>query len=331
MKKMILFLFLAISTMPIYSQIPEWYTNPDRNSSYNSATYILGIGSGSTSELAEFNAYANLSSYFNLDIYSATLSVEEEQLAYGEIDNYYYGASATFTSSSAQNLKNVEVKERYRDSSSGIYYVLVTIHKKDTATMLVNMINKNNSLVKEYYSLAAKEKDNLRKYGLIGKAFLVAVQSEKLNELLQYLDYNKSAITHKASELIRQEAMDLAYSTTFALEINYQNSMFKQKLSRALNDMTMQIVDRGKTASYTIKEQMSYSGKTEFGSYVLNYDYRLLFINSQGKTIMTFDVVSNNIGDDEADALRSVNNEISREIEKRFKNEFIEFLNKSML
>ncbi len=334
MKKIIisLFLVLVMQVMPVFSQAPDWYTNPDRNVSYSTSIYLLGTGLGDTFEAAQLSAYADLSSRFNLDIYSSLLDVEAETLSYGEINNYYYRSSTMAATSHVQSLKNVETKERYYDSSSRKYYVLVVVHKRDTANMLVNMISKNNSVVKEYYSLAGREKDNLRKYGLLGKAFLVATKSEKLNELLPYLDYNNSSlITHKDSELMRQEAIDLAYNTTFSLEINYKNGMFKQKLSRIFNDMDMQVVNSSRGASYVVKEQMAYSGTTTAGSYILNYDYRLLLVNAQGKSVMSFDVLGKNIGDNEDDAIRNVNNEISREIERRFKNEFVAFLNKSIL
>lgn len=179
----------AQKTVPLEKgAMPDWVNNP--YSAYPEQQYIVGVGSGDTRKAAEYDAAGNISRVFKTKI-----KVDETL-----VENYLENQQGLTTSSemlkktsvnSEQELKNIKIERAWFSEKEGVYYVLATMDRAQTAKLYRQDINKNNQKIEQYYEDFKSASNKLHKYGLLKKSLLLTDINDILNQQYQIITFGK--------------------------------------------------------------------------------------------------------------------------------------------
>lgn len=88
MRRIIVFILLVLTAIPVFSAVPGWYNDP--YSFYNKKLYVVGVGYGKSQDEADKSAISSLASYFGVSVDSITTTYDVEDVSsYGT----YLGSS----------------------------------------------------------------------------------------------------------------------------------------------------------------------------------------------------------------------------------------------
>ncbi|GHT60404.1 hypothetical protein FACS1894109_18010 [Spirochaetia bacterium] len=144
---------------------PNWIQKPEN--AFNPAYYICGIGSGSSQEEADANAFANLISYFgqsvesniqSVQVYKETINGNSESLQLrDEI------SSEIKLSSSMNQLIGAKIYDRWNErvKQNQRYYAIAVMEKSELIRIYTQLINDNLVLIEKFIALDSAEKTTI--------------------------------------------------------------------------------------------------------------------------------------------------------------------------
>ncbi|HKJ31942.1 MAG TPA: LPP20 family lipoprotein [Balneolales bacterium] len=182
--------------------LPKWVEKP--SSLYNSDTYLLAVGTGSSLDEAQNHAFEKLSRIFQSKIRTNQKMIDEfrETSIDDKIksDRIIQLLSVTEIGS-RQNLINAKILKTYSDKT-GNYYALAGLKRKETARLYTAEIRRNNVLLHNYQKNINSENSQLRRLALIKKALILARVNENLKKQRDIL-LNQS--TNNSGNKVREQ------------------------------------------------------------------------------------------------------------------------------
>lgn len=167
--------------------IPNWVNNPA--SEFNEQKYLMAVGSGSTLNEAQSDAFASLSQIFQMDI-NATEQVTAEFID-RNINNQLYSESTSqllnnIKIGTNQELMNTTILTSEVDKY-GTYYALAGMDRAESSRIYSQEISNNKIKISEFEQNADNEGNILQKLVLLKKAQAVAAANEILTRQLNII------------------------------------------------------------------------------------------------------------------------------------------------
>lgn len=177
MRRIIVFILLVLTAIPVFSAVPGWYNDP--YSFYNKKLYVVGVGYGKSQDEADKSAISSLASYFGVSVDSITTTYDVEDVSsYGTYLGSSYENSTTL-GVSISDLKWITIDERVKDGNT--YYSLALLEKLQAANTYLEMAN---SIADNLPSLLSYAEKNMGSF----KGLNAALNAKKLCST--YKDYS---------------------------------------------------------------------------------------------------------------------------------------------
>ena len=169
-------------------RMPHWVNAP--YDVFSQREYIVGVGSGDTREAAEKNAVAEIAKVFRSNIQV------DETLIESALEHSKGGKSELSSTSQIFNqtritsnleLKNVKIARVFFSENDGLYYVLATLNRAQTAELYRKDFIENDRLMKKYFEQAVAESNKLHKLSDLNKAFALFQVNRLINEKYKVL------------------------------------------------------------------------------------------------------------------------------------------------
>ncbi len=246
MKKIVLniFLLFIIFIIPIYSQIPDWYTDISSSSKYKQ--YLTGAARAYSENEALKNAQNRLSETFNVLVESKYMSLyEEASLGINNeyaITNEYNYVEDIIETYSKNNLINLEVLESYYDERSTLYYALVGLHRENTANIIRNMILENEKEVSR--SLTSRNNDEIYKYCRAMSVLEIAKKNDELYSQLYVLlgqNYTDDYVEYTRASDVLDKALNMKKQIKFYIASDLNHSLMT-KIKASIENLGMSVV-----------------------------------------------------------------------------------------
>jgi hypothetical protein len=139
---------------------PDWIQKPEN--AFNPAYYICGVGSGSSQEEADANAFANLISYFGQSVESNIQSVQayKERITGNSVSLQIKDeiSSETILSSSMNQLIGAKIYDRWKEPAKQKYHAVAVMEKSETIRIYTQLINDNIALIEKLTAVGSREK-----------------------------------------------------------------------------------------------------------------------------------------------------------------------------
>lgn len=209
-------------------QRPEWVDNPLEY--YPESVYIVGVGSGDTRQAAERDATGNIARVFQ-----SRITVDETVIQNYLETSAQTGSELSFSTqmlnqtaiSSDQNLKNIKMERAWFSSSEGLYYVLATLDRRETAHLYQQDIENNDALVQEYLQKSEQASNKLNRYAFLSKARNIFQINQILNQQYQVLtagrqvdlSVSQSALDEQMRNLLDQITVQIKAGTETDAEV----------------------------------------------------------------------------------------------------------------
>ncbi len=230
--------------MPAYSQIPDWYTSQSKNE-YN-LEYLTGSGQGSSANEALRNAQSRLSETFSVLVESGYMNryLETSSVFNGDIiTNEHDYTEDNIETYSKNNLINSEVLEIYHDKRKKQHYVLVGLHRENTANIIRNLILDNEKkLLNNFNSI---DSDKIRQYCQMMSALETAKENEELASQLPILleNYTQNYVSYTHANEISTKAANIKKGIKFYINNgNELNSNLVVKIKSNISSLGMAVV-----------------------------------------------------------------------------------------
>ena len=204
------FIFSVCLVFGAKKKMPEWTTLP--TSVYPSETYMNGTGSGENRESAELEAVKNLSSIFGQTVKSNSVASKkmEQALSDGKVSFSSSGnLQQNITSQiEAENLIGIEIAEYFYNSPEKKWYAIAVLDRKKTAAVYLDLIQKNDAVVRQ--SIAESEKNPHSFYGYSEICFAadIASENDRLLKNLTVIDFEQGNAISK--QIVSLQSMQAA-------------------------------------------------------------------------------------------------------------------------
>jgi len=164
---------------------PAWVDSVD--SVFNRSQYAAAVGYASSREMAEKNAFANLTALFGQSIQADqritnTYTEAVRNGAASWSDNLEM-QNTIITSSSLDTLLGAEIKEVWHDTRNNVFYAAAVMEKRRAVELYNNMIQANLNMIKNLTTMSQSEKNSfegLSRYQLAAAVADVNVTYENL-------------------------------------------------------------------------------------------------------------------------------------------------------
>jgi hypothetical protein len=146
---------------------PAWVTSP--SSVYNRNSFVAGVGSGNTRDLAEKNAFVALSSVFNQTLKADMNVIEsyQETVKSGAAKNWTENTSVenAIKTSTSMELVGAEIRDVWSDGKT--FYAVAVMEKEQTTRLYTQMIQDNQQFIDTLVDIPAagwNSLDSLARY-----------------------------------------------------------------------------------------------------------------------------------------------------------------------
>ena len=247
--KTIIFLFIFLVTAcksnsnpQRANNAPEWTRDPYIR--YNRNLYVAAIGMGSSHELAERSALANLIAIFGQSIeMDETIAESYEQLSRsGYITNWSEQINvdiAITRLASIDSLIGAEIGEIWHDTGRNDYYAAAVLNRARAAQIYTDLIRSNQLLIENVLDIPQEERNTLEGLSRYHLAALIADMLTPYNNLLSVIGAPVQGL--KTGADYRLEAADIARTIPIALRVqNDRSGRIQGAFARALSDMGFQ-------------------------------------------------------------------------------------------
>jgi len=214
---------VLISCASSPSSTQQTAVNPGRNrpawvdsveSVYNKSQYVAAVGYASDREMAEKNAFANLTGFFGQSIYADQTITNTYREAVkngataGWTDNINMENTIRITAS-LETLAAAEIKEVWRDSRNNVYYAAAVMEKSKAAVVYTDMVNANQNMIKNLTSMGQAERNSMEGFSRYQFAAAAADINITYGNVLKLIDAPVPPGLKKGDEY-RLEAQNIA-------------------------------------------------------------------------------------------------------------------------
>ena len=327
------FIFSACLIFGAKKKMPEWITLPA--SVYPSETYMNGTGSGENRESAELEAVKNLSSIFGQTVKSNSLASKkmEQALSDGKVSFSSSGnLQQNITSQiEAENLIGIEIAEYFYNSSEKKWYAIAILDRKKTAAVYLDLIQKNDAVVRQ--SVAESEKNPHSFYGYSEICFATGIASEndRLLKNLTVIDFEQgNAISKEIVSLQSMQAAQKKFAEGITIYIriggdreNKIKSAFQNIFSKyGFKTSSSKKEKYGLEGSYS--SEISKRGKITYCVYTLNLDFS---DNLKSESLFAINLKGREGAPSESDAKNRTYRVLERNIGTEFSKNFDSYMN----
>jgi hypothetical protein len=144
---------------------PNWIQKPEN--AFNPAYYVCGIGSGSSQEEADANAFANLITYFGQSVESTVHSIQlyKEQITNNSVllQSRDEISSEIKLSSSMNQLIGAKIYDRWKEpvKQNPKYYAAAVMEKPEVIRIYTQLINDNLVLIEKLIAPGSAEETTI--------------------------------------------------------------------------------------------------------------------------------------------------------------------------
>ncbi len=167
---------------------PTWINGT--SSDYPVGQYLLAVGEGSSSSLAEERAYAGIAKIFKAEI-KAEMRDWEIYWIHQQGDQERTGRDLSLEHltkvSTDRTLENVRILDRWADFQKGIYYALAGIDRKRGEQIILDRISQYDGQVHQDVQRAHETSDVLERVALLRRGMKTLILREAVNTDLQVI------------------------------------------------------------------------------------------------------------------------------------------------
>jgi hypothetical protein len=173
------------------SKKPAWVDSIE--SVYRSSQYVSAVGYASNREMAEKNAFANLTGFFGQSI-TADQTIKntyseavKKGVTTGWTDDINI-ENIIKTSASLDTLAGADIKEVWHDTKNNVYYAAAVMEKSKAAAIYTEMVIANQNLIKNLITMASGEKNSMNGFSRYQLAAATADINTTYANVLKLLD-----------------------------------------------------------------------------------------------------------------------------------------------
>lgn len=213
------------------NQTPEWVYEPTRY--YPTDRYFCAVGQGADRNAAELEAVKGVAGAYGQNIQSVSVASKRMELALKDgivassTNSQEFGTDIT-NQINQEDLIGIEIKEFWKEPSTGFWYCLAYLDKAKTADLYASMVNKNYAEIQNLAEKAQKEL-SLHSYALYDFAEEIAAVTEKYFERLYILDWKKAETVQKvdfSSKTLNLKKVEIARE--IPIYVNVENDVNQQ-------------------------------------------------------------------------------------------------------
>ena len=320
MKKIISVLFCVFSLCSAFSakkRIPQWITVP--SAVYPSETYMNGIGSGETREVAEVEAVKNLAQVFGQTVRAeSTASKKMEQavsdgkVVYSTSGNLHQNITTIIDS---ENLIGIEIAEYFYNSSEKKWYAIAILHREKTSLIYLDMIQKNDEAVRNALRESEKHPGSFYGYSEICFALEIAEENDRLLKNMQVIDFDRAeSVRHTITIFV-----NIPGDIDNKIKSSFQNSFSKYGFKTSSSKKEKYCLEGSYSSEISQKQKIFYC------TYILNLDF---FDSSTRESLFAINLKGREGSFSETDARNRTFRVLEKNIETEFSRNFDSYINK---
>lgn len=165
--------------------LPSWINN--YKDDYPDMLFLSNMGVSEYKSMAEKQAYKGIANAFEVQI-NATDDSKEVTTESADKFNQTYSSVFNISTTTDQNLINIETSKSYFDKNSGKYYILATLNKSNTSAIYQKERNKLLTDAESIYDKSRTEDDNLLNIAYISNSISKLQKVSEIESKLRILD-----------------------------------------------------------------------------------------------------------------------------------------------
>ncbi|MBN2423635.1 MAG: LPP20 family lipoprotein [Calditrichaceae bacterium] len=305
---------------------PSWIDTP--HDMYPQEQYFTGVGTGDSRDAAENNAIGSIAKIFQSQV-RVSQSLQE---AFLETENSFKSESQMNRNTrigSNLELKNVKVQQSHFSSKDGLYYVLATLDRLETAGLYKDDISKNNASISETYLDAQNAPDKNKKYVLLSRAKAKYDQNQGLKEIYKILMPTKAEIPEAVTgDEINKELNEATEQISAGLQPD-------ANCPPAVSDYIKELIGKigfpmkeGRT-DFIFKYNLTLNPAEMNRSDMTGFNWKLtveIIDNISGSSMNAFNVDKRTLGISEEQAKLKIMKSVQEEITGSLYKKFIEYM-----
>ncbi|MCL2065351.1 MAG: LPP20 family lipoprotein [Candidatus Cloacimonetes bacterium] len=178
------------TTPPLPTGRPMWVDSPDME--FNRGLYVTGLGHGTTRDMAERNAIANLTAFFGQSIQAdqAVTNTYFEAIRGGQLTDWTDDIaiqSTVRTRATMDLLVGAEIRGVWHDVSANTFYAIAVMERAATIQIYSDMIRANQNMIENLINMPADIRGSMTGYTRLTFAAVVADINVTLGNVLSVL------------------------------------------------------------------------------------------------------------------------------------------------
>jgi len=219
---------------------PAWVDSVE--SVYKRSQYAAAVGYANNREMAEKNAFANLTGFFGQSI-TADQTIKNtysEAVKNGKTSGWTDNTNMENiirTSASLETLAGAEIREVWHDTKNNVFYAAAVMEKSKAAAIYTEMVIANQNLIKNLITMTNAEKNSMEGFSRYQFAAAVADINTTYANVLKLLDALVPAGLVKGDEY-RLEAQNIAKSIPVGITVkNDKAGRIQGAFAKALSEV----------------------------------------------------------------------------------------------
>jgi hypothetical protein len=222
------------------SKKPAWVDSVE--SVYKSLQYVAAVGYAGNREMAEKNAFANLTGFFGQSI-TADQTIKntyseavKKGVTTGWTDDINI-ENIIKTSASLDTLAGADIREVWHDTKSNVYYAAAVMEKSKAAAIYTEMVIANQNLINNLITMTSGEKNSMYGFSRYQLAAATADINTTYANVLKLLDALVPAGLVKG-DVYRLEAQNIARTIPVGIIVkNDKAGRIHGAFAKALSDV----------------------------------------------------------------------------------------------
>jgi hypothetical protein len=256
---------------------PLWVDSPE--TVYNRRSFVAAVGSGSSREQAERNAFVALSSIYSLSLQAdqTTTNSYQEMVKTGQTSAWYEDSSLeeSIRTSTAMDLVGAEIREVW--SGDGLFYAVAVMENAQTERLYTRMIQENQKVIDTLTDIPLARRNNMDAFARFRFAATLAEANKVFANVLSVIGAPVPAEMRR-SEDYRLASADIikAIPVSVTVEGDRENRI-RSAFTAALSAAGFRT--GGTNAPYQLQARLSFSGaqlpnqSNQFVRYVLDGNF----------------------------------------------------------
>jgi len=219
---------------------PAWVDSVE--SVYKRSQYAAAVGYASNREMAEKNAFANLTGFFGQSISAdqTIVNTYQEAVKNGATSGWTDTTSmenTIRTTASLETLAATDIREVWQDTKNNVYYAAAVMDKSKAAAIYTDMINANKNMIKNLTTMNQTEKNTIEGFSRYQFAAAVADINITYGNVLKLIDAPVPDGLVKGDEY-RLEAQNIAKTIPIGIIVkNDKAGRIQGAFAKALSDI----------------------------------------------------------------------------------------------